>query len=203
MKLPNHLSEKLNWIILGPMGPRLTLNGEAILAVDGGIQHTKKADFWVGDGDSSPSLTLPLHRHHLSREKDFSDFKAALDLIPQAKTIYLWGFLGGRRDHELAVFGECADFLKHHLQCRIYLYEEGKLVGMALPPGSGDIQYTGGFSLFVMEKARVRLVGDVLYQLPQPSLLSPFSSHGLSNRASGSLRYESEAPLFFIFGELT
>lgn len=183
------------------MGPALTLEAEAILAVDGGIKFTKEAQVWVGDGDSSPSLSLPENCWHLPCDKDFSDFSAALKLMDESRCIHLWGFLGGRKDHELAVWGECHEFLKSHPKCQFKIYQDGILKGLYLPAGSGNIDHQGGFSLLVLEKSLVSLSGDVTYPLFTPTLLRPLSSHGISNYSRGSLSYISDSPILFLFGD--
>lgn len=184
------------------MGPALGLNADAIMAVDGGLSFAPNADFWVGDGDSSPpSLALPEHFLKLSPDKDISDFKVSLDLLGEAKIIHLWGFLGGRRDHELAIIGECHDFLKSHPQCHLKFYEKGVLAGVFFPEGSGKLDHKGGFSLFTLECSQISLTGDIRYSLPDPVTLTPFSSHGISNISQGSIFYKSQAPLLFLFGE--
>ncbi len=201
MNLPNHLSKKTSWVLVGPMGPELGLSADAVLAVDGGLKYAPKADFWVGDGDSNPALPLPEHFLKLSPEKDISDFRAALDLLPEAESILLWGFLGGRRDHELAILGECHGYLKSNPGCQIKIYNKGVLAGVFLPTGVGRIEYTGSFSLFSLESAKVTLRGDVLYSLSSPINLAPLSSHGISNKAQGMIMTESDKPLLILLGD--
>lgn len=201
MNLPNHLSTITHWILVGPLGPTLTMKAPGVLAVDGGIKFAPDADFWIGDGDSAPDCKLPDHSFKLPPAKDFSDFKGALQLLKGVQTLDLWGFLGGRRDHELAVLGECHHFLKTRPQCRINLYEDGKIVGVFVPEGSGEIQYKGGFSLLSLEESRPTLTGDILYALPEPINLTPLSSHGISNKSQGIIRYQSNSPLLFLFGD--
>jgi thiamine pyrophosphokinase len=201
MNLPNHLSMKSNWILVGPMGPTLNLTADAVMAVDGGLEFAPDPDFWVGDGDSNPSLPLPDHFLKLSPTKDYSDLKASLDFLTKANCIHLWGFLGGRRDHELAVLGECHAFLKMNPLCQIMLYEDGILKGIFLPAKSGSFDHQGDFSFLTLEKTKISLTGELLYPLPAPQFINPLSSHGISNKAKGLVHYESEGPFLVLFGE--
>ncbi|MFI5391452.1 MAG: hypothetical protein ACHQYQ_08830, partial [Bacteriovoracales bacterium] len=78
-------------------------------------------DISVGDGDSS---NFPMD-FNLPEEKDYSDLKFALDLIPpNVEKINLWGFLGGRRDHEIINFGEVNNWLLKSKNNVVFLFEK-------------------------------------------------------------------------------
>ncbi|GGJ24346.1 thiamine diphosphokinase [Deinococcus roseus] len=86
---------------------------DLVVVADGGIQHVKtlgvRPDVWLGDFDSAPPETLldhpDLQRIPYPTNKDLLDSEIALEyaLEKGAKTIIVWGALGGRTDHTLAV----------------------------------------------------------------------------------------------------
>lgn len=170
-----------------------------VIYVDGGVRlRPAPADlqrsFSVGDGDSDH---IPVD-HRLPAEKDFSDLAFVLrELPPSIVQVDLFGFLGGRKDHELANFGELHSFLKSRsAPTRAHLYTHGGLAVIAHSGGPFELRVHGLFSLFVIESSEVSLSGDCRYPLREGSRLSPFSSHGLSNEADGVVRVESRGPVF-------
>ncbi len=86
---------------------------DQIIALDGGIDHLLKydifPDIWIGDMDSSSQSSqekmknAPTKILTYPKEKDFSDFESAIDLLKkQSPTkLELYGMLGGRLDHML------------------------------------------------------------------------------------------------------
>ncbi len=149
-------------------------------------------DLSVGDGDSSK---LPMD-FLLPEEKDYSDLKYALDLIPpNVEKINLWGFLGGRRDHEFINFGVVNNWLLKSKNKVVFLFEKKVL---ANSKGALTIKIKGVFSLVVFQKTRVRLKGKCNYKLPKFKEILPLSSQGLSNLGDGEITIEANGP-FFLF----
>lgn len=150
------------------------------------------SDITVGDGDSSEG---PLDIN-LPADKDYSDLKFALDLLPKnIKKVNLWGFLGGRRDHEIINFGEVQNSLLKSLPDTLFSFED-----MVLGKNKGPlkININGVFSLVVFQPTEVKMEGKCQYKLPKFKEVLPISSHGLSNLGSGEVIIEAKAP-FFIF----
>ena len=148
-------------------------------------------DFSVGDGDSSP-IELDLT---LNPDKDFSDLSFALSLLPKdLKQLNLWGFLGGRRDHELINFGEVHQALLKNITEAVISFDD-KILAKS---GSLEVNIKGTFSLVVFEKTEVKMEGNLKYPLPDFTALRPISSLGLSNLGTGLIKFDSKGP-YFIF----
>ncbi len=149
-------------------------------------------DISVGDGDSS---VLPLDIN-LPKDKDYSDLKFALDLLPSSiKRVNLWGFLGGRRDHEILNLGEINNCLVKSFPDTLFSFED-KVIGKN--KGILKINIKGTFSLVLFQKAEVKIEGKCQYKLPNFKEFLPLSSHGLSNFGDGEVIIEAKAP-FFLF----
>jgi thiamine pyrophosphokinase len=149
-------------------------------------------DISVGDGDSS---NFPMD-FNLPEEKDYSDLKFALDLIPpNVEKINLWGFLGGRRDHEIINFGEVNNWLLKSKNNVVFLFEKKVL---AKSKGTLTLNIKGIFSLVVFQKTKIKLKGKCHYKLPKYKEISPLSSQGLSNLGDGEVTIEANGP-FFLF----
>jgi thiamine pyrophosphokinase len=187
------------------VGPLLTVPPKKLnhpfIYVDRGTQFRESLrklavkgyyDISVGDGDSS---VLPLDIK-LPKDKDYSDLKSALDLLPtKLKKVNLWGFLGGRRDHEILNFGAVHNCLLKSLPDTLFSFEDtvfGKNKGIL------KINIKGTFSLVVFQKTKVKIEGKCQYKLPNFSEILPLSSHGLSNFGEGEVIIEANAP-FFLF----
>ncbi|PIK16007.1 hypothetical protein [Halobacteriovorax sp. JY17] len=189
--LPNYLLESKEINIIGPCAIEeglidLTLPS---LIIDGGLNHglSFERSFSVGDGDSSDTsldITLP-------RDKDQSDLAYALNLLGEnIKCINLYGFLGGRRDHEFINIGEVYNFCERfeaiaRFQREIYL----------LPKGAHCLEIIGEFSIMSLRQSLISIGGQAKYCLEESSPLGPLSSHGLSNIGKGEITLSSNTPL--------
>ncbi|MFL5783242.1 MAG: hypothetical protein ACJ76H_01450 [Bacteriovoracaceae bacterium] len=204
MKLPKELRDKSEWVLVGPMGPELPekFYDCPVMAVDGGANWAAKPNVWIGDSDSYKETPSTAAIMKLPAEKDASDFSLALKLFDQQKRykFHLWGFSGGRKDHELFVWGEALSFVDQHPECHLVLYgNEGRIETHFLGSGHWRFEHQGLFSLGCMRKIRVKLTGDVKYQIKTESWLPPLSSWGLSNVGSGEIILENEGPAFVHF----
>lgn len=185
-----------------PQMPTIYVDGGTRFRGEGGgwaTQHVKGSHptVSVGDGDSAPGQLDEL----LSPDKNFSDLAFALRSLPHGvREITLLGFLGGRRDHELANLGEVHAFLRTRSQfTRVDLVGLGGQRIVAFTRGTFTLERRGEFSVFVLETANVRIEGDARFPLPAGSApLSPFSSHGLSNLAAGTVQISCAEPCFVI-----
>lgn len=188
------LSSEQKVCLVGPLVKNYRPKLMPHLLVDGGVKikpELKNIPHWsIGDGDSSHSKLDIM----LNKDKDYSDLKAALRCLPLSiKEVYLKGFLGGRKDHELLNFGEVHHFLKNKKQVRVYFSNKVK----AYSAGIHDIKIKGSFSLLVFESAKVAIKGDVKYPLRKKHI-TPLSSLTLSNFGSGAINIDSNGP-FYIF----
>lgn len=162
-----------------------------LVYVDGGTYQRQNGEgFSVGDGDSYDGTLDQV----LNPRKDFNDLSFPLRYLPQSvKTIHLWGFLGGRRDHEAANLGEIHALLSHVSAPRTIVLDDEVL---AFSAGQWSFEWQGLFSLLAFESTNVRLEGDCEYQLLEWTTLLPFSSAGLSNIANGKVILEVQKPVF-------
>ena len=199
MAIARYLHDHADAISIELVGPMY--DGEAqftapTLFVDGGtIFRGQHEGLSVGDGDSfSGSLDECLNPH-----KDYSDLAYVLASLPtHFHKVTLSGFLGGRRDHELANLGEASCFLKHrHQATRIQF-------GMAIcgfSPGDWQLEIHEPFSLMCLETAKLTLTGDCAYQLTEQTQIGLLCSHGLSNTGTGSITLKTDAPVFIIYSD--
>lgn len=205
MKLPNSLFQHTDLTLVGPLGPEVPahLARFPVIAVDGGAGFVKSCDLWIGDGDSATIPSEATQSIHLSPNKDFSDLAAALDLLgAKPRRLHLWGFIGGRRDHELINFGETFRFLAAHAGSEAFFYHGDNSVAFhLLSSGSWELQLTGRFSLICLGSTTVSMTGECAYPLPAPRTIGPLSSLGLSNEASGSIRLVIDAPVMLCLGD--
>lgn len=206
MKLPKELSDKSEWVLVGPMGPMLpaALAVHPVMAVDGGAHFADNEIVWIGDSDSFHDAPKTSHFFQLPATKDASDFSCALKLFDRQVpyTFHLWGFSGGRKDHELFVWGEVLSFLEQHPECRFICYDrEGRVETHFLGQGTWNFEHHGTFSLGSLRKIRVRMTGAVKYPIPLESWLPALSSWGLSNIGSGKIVLENDGPAFLHYPE--
>lgn len=206
MMLPSNLREQTEWAFVGPMGPGLpdSLKHLPIIGVDGGAHFHSNLDVWVGDADSYDKEVVAGHIYRHPAEKDQSDLSLALSLFkePRHYKFHFWGFLGGRKDHELFNLGEALTFLDQHLECQIMFYDDkGKILFHVLGTGHWKFTYHGLFSLGTLKKTMVRLRGNLQYPISKYQLLNPLSSLGLSNTGKGEMVLENDGPVFLYYPE--
>lgn len=193
MKVTDYLSKfpKNTINIIGPMRSATTEFVEPNIFVDGGAAlRSANSGFSLGDNDSFDGKLDEI----LPTEKHYSDFAYALSHCQGFKTLNLFGFLGGRKDHEIINLGEVHHFLK---QSHSHVNFENQI--MAFSHGTWDLNHSGTFSIFCFESTLISIKGNVHYKL-EDSRLKPFSSHGLSNIGQGRFSIKSDNP-FFIFLE--
>jgi thiamine pyrophosphokinase len=184
--------------LVGPLVNCWRPSKRPVLFIDGGAEFKSplaSISASVGDGDST-TLAMDLL---LARDKDYSDFDFALRSLPQnVVEIFAYGFIGGRRDHELANLGEAHAFLKARLNKTEIIFDHGITMMSA---GKWTCRCVGIFSVLVLESCRVSITGKATYQILKPSLLPPLSSFGLSNLGAGDIQVSCEGPLILIRSE--
>ena len=195
-------------ILVGPVLKRGKINFLNLpqIAVDGGIHFSKNPITWLGDGDSTrndfskESLILKVNQNE-------SDLRFALTEIAkiQWKVLHLFGFYGGRKDHELANWGEIYQELKlsSHREKVVFYdeYENPKvcILNSITTNLCHRLQVNGVFSVFSFEPTELNLRGDCQFKVNQ-FVLNPFTSQGLSNFGNGAIEVQNNAPLLFLLG---
>ena len=187
--------------IVGPFASRWKpTGGRPVIFVDSGVRWRASGldllSAVVGDGDSATGVTMDAL---LDRAKDFSDFAFALRSLPQnISSIHAHGFLGERRDHELANLGEAHHFLSTRLRDTEMYFDDSV---QAFSAGEWKFQRAGIFSVFVLEKCSVMITGAAQFPIPAPVDLSALSSFGLSNVGNGEIHVSCSGPAFVLNAE--
>lgn len=207
MKLPVSLAHSKEWTLIGPMGPEVPkrLLAHSRLCVDGGARFCSKMDIWIGDGDSHGESVNCQNIYQYPPQKSSSDFALALTFFKASHAVVLhcWGFLGGRKDHEMINLGEVLRFLEHSPGSEVYFYQEdGKVAVKCLGKGEWFINYQGTFSLACIKNVKIKLHGACRYQLEHETELEPLSSLGLSNFAEGEFKLINQGPVMMFFSEI-
>ncbi len=187
-------------ILIGPL-----LNSEnslefedKVIFVDGGLNFkdlVKSKEFTsIGDNDSSKTEC----EIKLNVYKDRSDLHHALYHNPKYQEYDLYGFLGGRLDHEFFNLGECfhfIDHLGHKTKANFYQNEELKL--QILPKGKHSIIINGQFSISSLNHMKIEIAGAAKYK--GSFNFSPLSSQGLSNISDGIVKINSDSTFFLFY----
>ena len=180
--------------LVGPMYLGDSIFSGPVIFIDGGTQFRKHGEgLSVGDGDSYRGQL----DEKLNPNKDYSDLSYVLASLPaHFNEAHLYGFLGGRRDHEWANLGEANAFLKKRHQA-MQLHFETEITGFTA--GRWQLEINELFSLLCLETAKVKLTGDCQFQLKQKTPLEPLCSHGLSNVGQGVITLQTDKPIFIIY----
>ena len=180
--------------LVGPMYQGKSNFDTPLIFVDGGTAfRNQDQGLSVGDGDSySGGLD-----EQLNPDKDYSDLAYVLSSLPaHFHKIELLGFLGGRRDHELANLGEIHHFLKHrHSPTRVLL--DQAVAGFSA--GDWQLEIHEVFSLMCVESTKLTLEGECEYPLNTLTQIEPLCSHGLSNIGRGCITLKTEQPVFVFY----
>jgi len=147
----------------------------------------------VGDGDSACGKLDEV----LPASKDYSDLAFVLrSLPPTIHTVDMLGFLGERRDHELANLGEVHQFLRTRSAITtVHIFGQPDQI-VAFSHGRVELLINGLFSVMVFEPEAIRISGACDYKLAGDVVLPVASSVGLSNRAHGLVSIETVKPCF-------
>lgn len=191
-------------LVIGPISPQIPkkLLTFPQLFVDGGTKLKKKNShhFSLGDGDSLGKVAKNQLDHVLPTKKDYSDFKFALSIIPPSlKEVYLTGFLGKRKDHELVNLGEVHQFLKKKKSTKVHFLVKNQIKMTAFSNGKYNFSRTGNFSVVTLEPCSITLNGKCEYKILKKRLLPALSSLGLSNIGFGKIKLKTSRPVFVIF----
>ena len=200
----DYISKSLNEIVfVGPLGPMIhpTLSSLPQIAIDGGEPFSQNPLLWIGDGDSLNRVPVTKNIIQLRRQKDLSDLAYSLSLLKDhpLQKLHLWGFSGGRMDHELFNLGETALFLKNRAQTEVHYYRETDVpVLFFYSAGTWDFNFAGTFSVGALETLNLTLTGALEYPIPHRKEVAPLSSFCLSNKARGEFKICADSPFFIV-----
>lgn len=186
-------------LIVGPMADHKPPPFGPTLYIDGGMKWwsdtASNAQLSIGDGDSiasDPSRKLDLQ---FPPEKDASDLSLGLRLLNQQNLkIWLWGFLGGDKAHELANLGAVAHWLEGRTDSAALLDHHILIVSA----GSWQLKLPHAFSILSLVPNEITVKGDCQYKLQEPTPLAALSSFGLSNLGSGVVQFSARRPLLIL-----
>ena len=185
--------------LFGPLLDRARPLDRPTVFVDGGANYCEESmklslgavpTIRVGDGDSSShGMDEPL-----PARKDFSDLGFVLRGLPSfVQRVDMFGFLGGRRDHELANFGEAHRFLLARPFATVNFHDSLgiKVVGCR---GNIELDIQGVFSVMTFAPSNVHISGDCQYKYD--GRLDTVESLGLSNVGHGRVTLGSDSACF-------
>ncbi|MCL2492114.1 MAG: thiamine diphosphokinase [Coriobacteriia bacterium] len=164
-----------------------------VVAVDEGIDRSMELelvpDIAVGDFDSVSAAGLSWIEEYgdtikvfqAEREKDFSDLDLALRICRDKgiARAMLFGFIGGKLDHQLAVLGVCARYAPDFA---ITLNDADETIVLITSGLSTEIEAGREFSVMALESVASVSIMNAFYPLDHHSL-KPLSDLGLSNIA--------------------
>jgi len=182
--------------VIGPFSKSENELIEPIIYVDSATQfRINNKGFSVGDNDSFSGTLDEI----LPIDKDFSDLSYVLSkLCPQFNEINLFGFLGGRKDHEMINLLEAYQYLKMQNQKTKVSFDQ-KIIGFS--KGSWAIDIHGIFSIIAFEELEIEITGQCKFEVDKSRCFKPLSSHGLSNIGSGEVHIQSSQPFFLFLNE--
>ncbi|MEZ0260377.1 MAG: hypothetical protein ACAH80_05165 [Alphaproteobacteria bacterium] len=187
-------------VLVGPMLGRKAEKLKPQVAVDGGILHAVAPLLWAGDGDSAGLVpnNVPAFTKH---NQDETDLRFCLNGLRSWKwtELHLVGFLGGRRDHELANFGEIHAELKERAGFRRAVFYDNQMAARIFfyPAGSHMTSINGLFSLMALEPTVVSVAGSCEFTAEKQPL-PPLSGLGVSNRGAGEIKITASTPLMLL-----
>lgn len=169
------------------------------IAIDGGMRYASSPFLWAGDGDSGAKPTkIPAFVKHDQNE---TDLRFCLNGIRDWhwRELHLFGFIGDRRDHELANFGEVYAEMKQRRKFqKAVFYDEGfRPHVLFYPSGEHIITRLGLFSFLAFERSDVSIEGRCRY--PANALQIPaLSGKGLSNEGAGEVTVRCSNPFAIV-----
>ena len=208
MPASRHDTDTARLIRVGPMQKSilrparlksLTLQKAPQVAVDGGGAFAVDPVLWVGDGDSGiVPKSVPVC---FKSDQGMTDFRFCLETVRiwNWRELHIFGFLDGRKDHELANLGELhAALKKRRVPSSAVFYDaKNRPVIRFFQARQHKINLHGTFSVLVIEAAKISLAGKCKYPARNVAL-APLSGRGVSNVASGDVRISATKPFFII-----
>ena len=170
--------------------------------IDGGLNHghypfKHPSNFSLGDGDSRGPKAPPLDIK-LPENKDISDTGHAINHLPSGvQYLQLFGFLDGRRDHQLCLYSLLLNWCakKDGRQWSM----EGQVLGFS--SGEHTLVLSGTFSLLTLTFCRLKITGQCRYPLTEETEISPLSDLCLSNIGHGEVTIWHSTPILLFRGQ--
>ena len=189
-------------VLNAPLDLPPPLAGVPVIAIDGGIRFAKQAFLWAGDGDSGAApANIPALR---KKEQDETDLRFCLNGIRgwRWRELHLFGFIGARRDHELANLGEVHAEMKRRRKFSrgVFYSEDMKPLAVFYPEGEHAFTHTGLFSALAFEPVTVSLSGKCKFPAQDLSL-APLAGAGISNEAAGAVTLRASGPVAIFFAD--
>jgi thiamine pyrophosphokinase len=187
-------------VLSSPFSPSAELKDVPVVAIDGGIRFAKTAFLWAGDGDSGSAPShIPAMR---KKNQDVTDLRFCLNGIRDWhwRDLHLFGFVGERRDHELANFGEIHAEMKHRCKFArgVFYGQDLRVLAVFYPEGEHLFTHEGLFSVLAFEPVEISLAGKCKY--PTENLaLTPLSGAGISNEGAGAIELRAGGPVAIFF----
>ena len=190
--------------LTAPLGPAQVaaagLRDVPVIAIDGGIRFAKSPFLWAGDGDSGKApANIPAMR---KKNQDETDLRFCLNGIRpwRWRELHLFGFIGERRDHELANFGEIhAEMGRRRKFARGVFYgEDFRPLAVFYPGGDHAFTHHGLFSVLAFAPADVSLSGKCKFPAENVAF-ETLSGAGISNESSGEVKLRSSGPVAVFF----
>ena len=201
LKIPETISQL---DLIGPFAQKIPQTKHLKLFIDAGgdLREQQEQGPIIGDGDSTkarPDYSFPA-------DKDYSDLMGALNLIPgHISELALYGFLGHRKDHELANIGELNHFLSGRENTVAHFFEfndNGHQQEMSFySRGQWKVPYSGAFGLITFVVQEIDLQGIVNYPIDKSNTIRPFSSHAISNFSKNGFSLSCQAPVLITFNQ--
>lgn len=187
-------------VLIQPLGaPQLGaigLGSTPVIAIDGGIRFAASAFLWAGDGDSGRAPgNIPAM---IKKNQDETDLRFCLNGIRTWRwhELHLFGFIGERRDHELANFGEIHAEMHRRPQFSRGVFYGGdrKPLAVFYPAGAHNFTHQGLFSVLAFAPVKISLAGKCRYPADN-IMLEPLSGAGISNEATGLVNLRTTSPV--------
>ena len=178
---------------------KLHLENTPQIAIDGGIQFAHNPILWMGDGDSgSPTLSMPALR---KSTQDETDLRFCLNHIQDWswEKLHLFGFLGKRKDHELANLGEVYSVAKSRTKMEKAIFYNNSFTPeiFIFPAGKCSLPIHGLFSILTFEQSTVTVSGQCEFKAHE-TIFTTLEGRGLSNRGFGLVQIQSSAPFLIL-----
>lgn len=175
------------------------LDGVPQIAVDGGIHHAVDPVLWAGDGDSGVMpKKIPAF---FKKSQDETDLAFCLHGIRNWhwRELHLFGFLGGRRDHELANLGEMHAHMKarRNTERTVFYGANNAPAVYFFNAGEHALEINGRFSVLALEALEITIAGDCAY-VASSLQLQPLSGRGVSNEGRGLVDFIAAAPFMVL-----
>lgn len=187
--------------LIGPILEQPIQTAFPQVAVDGGIHFATNPILWVGDADSGKAPSSIQMK--MKTSQDETDLRFCIREVWEWEwlELHLYGFLGKRKDHELANLGEvCQSIQARGKNSHAIFYDHHRPQILVYPSGKHAFSRVGLFSILCFEASKISIEGACVFSVKDQSLPA-FSGRGVSNQGSGEIIVQSTSPFLVIFEE--